>query len=35
MLDIAPAIVVGRMQHDGLLPYSRGNDLRGRLELAD
>jgi len=35
MLDIAPAIVVGRMQHEELLPYSRGNDLRGRLQFAD
>jgi HTH-type transcriptional regulator / antitoxin HigA len=35
MLDIAPAIVVGRMQHEGYLPYNRGNDLRGRLQFAD
>jgi HTH-type transcriptional regulator/antitoxin HigA len=35
MLDIAPAIVVGRMHHDGLLPFNRGNDFRGRLEFAD
>jgi len=30
-LDISPAIVVGRLQHDGLLPYSYMNDLRKRL----
>ncbi len=35
MLDISPAIVVGRMQHEGLLPYNRGNSLRRRIKLAD
>jgi addiction module HigA family antidote len=30
-LGIAPAIVVGRLQHEGLLPYSQCNDLRRRL----
>lgn len=34
-LGIAPAIVVGRLQHDGLLPYSHGNDLRRRFTFAD
>jgi HTH-type transcriptional regulator / antitoxin HigA len=34
MLDIAPAIVVGRLQHEDLLPYSRGNDLRRRLTYS-
>jgi HTH-type transcriptional regulator/antitoxin HigA len=34
MLDIAPAIVVGRLQHEGLLPYSQGNELRRRLTYA-
>jgi HTH-type transcriptional regulator / antitoxin HigA len=34
-LDIAPAIVVGRMQHEGLLPHSRGNAHRRRLTFAD
>lgn len=34
VLDIAPAIVVGRMQHEGLLPYSQGNAHRRRLTLG-
>jgi HTH-type transcriptional regulator/antitoxin HigA len=34
-LGIAPAIVVGRLQHDGLLPYSHGNQLRRRFAFAD
>ena len=34
-LDIAPAIVVGRLQHEGHLGFSRGNTLRRRLKLAD
>lgn len=34
-LDIAPAIVIGRMQHDGLIPYSQGNHLRRRLAFVD
>lgn len=34
-LQIAPAIVVGRMQHDGLLPYSQGHELRQRFEFAE
>jgi addiction module HigA family antidote len=32
---VAPAIVVGRLQHEGLLPYNQGNHLRRRLELSD
>jgi hypothetical protein len=35
MLDVAPAIVVGRLQHDGLLPFSRGNEHRRRLTYGD
>lgn len=31
----APAVVVGRMQHDGLLPYTAGNHLRRRLAFAE
>jgi HTH-type transcriptional regulator/antitoxin HigA len=31
MLNVAPAIVVGRMQHDGLVPFSQGNQYRRRL----
>jgi HTH-type transcriptional regulator/antitoxin HigA len=34
-LDIAPAIVVGRLQHDELLPYTHGNKLRRRLAFVD
>lgn len=34
MLDISPAIVVGRMQHEGLLPYNRGNTYRQRLTFG-
>jgi addiction module HigA family antidote len=33
-LGIAPAIVVGRLQHEGLLPHTHGNKLRGRLRFA-
>lgn len=28
---IAPGVVVGRLQHEGLLPYSHLNDLKGHL----
>lgn len=34
-IGVAPAIVVGRLQHDGVLPYHVGNHLRGRLEIVD
>jgi HTH-type transcriptional regulator/antitoxin HigA len=34
-LDIAPAIVVGRMHHEGLLPWNQGNRHRRRLKFAD
>lgn len=33
-LDIAPGIVVGRLQHDRLIPYRVGNGLKLRLEFA-
>jgi HTH-type transcriptional regulator/antitoxin HigA len=33
-LDVAPAIVVGRMQHEGLMPYNQGNHHRRRLAFA-
>lgn len=33
-LGIAPAIIVGRMQHEGLLPYNQGNKLRNRFEFS-
>jgi Zn-dependent peptidase ImmA (M78 family) len=32
---IAPGIVVGRLQHDGLIPYSMQNELKERLVWAD
>jgi hypothetical protein len=35
MLDVAPAIVVGRMHHDGLLPWNQGNAFRRRLKFVD
>lgn len=34
-LDVAPAIVVGRLHHDGVLPWNQGNDHRRRLKFAD
>lgn len=34
-LDVAPAIVVGRLHHDGVLPWSQGNHHRRRLKFAD
>jgi HTH-type transcriptional regulator/antitoxin HigA len=33
-LGVGPGIVVGRLQHDGLWPASRGNDLKRRFKLA-
>ena len=33
-IGISPGIVVGRLQHDGLLPYSTGNRLKRTLDLA-
>jgi len=32
-IGIAPGIVVGRLQHEGLLPYTHGNGLKVRLGL--
>jgi HTH-type transcriptional regulator / antitoxin HigA len=34
-LGIPSAIVIGRLQHEGLLPYNRGNNLRRRFTFAD
>jgi HTH-type transcriptional regulator/antitoxin HigA len=34
-LGISPAIVVGRLQHDQLLPWNQGNHHRKRLQFAD
>lgn len=32
-LSLHPGIVVGRLQHEGIVPFSRFNDLKQRLEL--
>ncbi|RLC07736.1 MAG: XRE family transcriptional regulator [Deltaproteobacteria bacterium] len=32
-LNIAPAVVVGRLQHEGLIPFSHLNGLRRRFEI--
>jgi HTH-type transcriptional regulator/antitoxin HigA len=34
-LDVAPAIVVGRMQYERVVPYSAGNHMRRRLQFVD
>ncbi|MCD6326667.1 helix-turn-helix domain-containing protein [bacterium] len=34
-MAISPAIVVGRLQHEGLLPHTHLNGLRRRFEFAD
>jgi HTH-type transcriptional regulator / antitoxin HigA len=34
-LGIAPGIVVGRLQHERLIPNHRGNELRHRLAFSD
>ncbi|MBJ7330648.1 MAG: HigA family addiction module antidote protein [Solirubrobacteraceae bacterium] len=34
MLDIAPAIVVGRMHHEEILPWNQGNGYRRRLKFV-
>ena len=34
MLDIGPAVVIGRLQHEGYLPYNRGNAQRRRLQIV-
>jgi len=34
-MGIAPGIVVGRLQHDGKLPFTHCNELKQRLEWAD
>jgi Zn-dependent peptidase ImmA (M78 family) len=31
-IGVSPGIVVGRLQHDGLLPFSHCNDLKMRLK---
>ena len=33
LLEISPAVVVGRLQHEKLLPYSHLNGLRRRFQL--
>ena len=34
-LEIAPGIIVGRLQHEQRLPYSHFNDLKAVLELTN
>lgn len=34
-LEVDPSIVVGRLQHDGLLPHSHLNDLRPQFDIVD
>lgn len=34
-IGIAPAIVVGRLQHDRVIPMNFGNGLRARLEIVE
>lgn len=34
-LGISPGIVVGRLQHDKLWPFNRGNDLKQRFVFSD
>lgn len=34
-LGIAPGIVVGRLQHDGTIPYSQWNGLKKKLKWSD
>jgi HTH-type transcriptional regulator/antitoxin HigA len=34
-IGVAAAIVVGRLHHEGLLPYNQGNHLRRQLVLSD
>jgi HTH-type transcriptional regulator/antitoxin HigA len=33
-LGVAPAIIVGRLQHEGHIPYSQGNGLRRRFKFV-
>jgi len=34
-LGISPGIVVGRLQHDGKIPYSKGNVLKRRFKFSE
>lgn len=34
-LGVATAILIGRLQHDGIIPYTHGNELRRRLTFGD
>ncbi len=34
-LGIAPGIVVGRLQHDGKIPFSKGNVLKKRFKFSE
>jgi HTH-type transcriptional regulator/antitoxin HigA len=33
-IGVAPAIVVGRLQHDGAMPFNKGNEVRRRLAFT-
>jgi Zn-dependent peptidase ImmA (M78 family) len=34
-LSIAPGIVVGRLQHDEVIPFSKGNSLKRRFRFSE
>jgi HTH-type transcriptional regulator / antitoxin HigA len=34
-LGVAPAIIVGRLQHEGYIPYNQGNGLRRRFKFVE
>jgi HTH-type transcriptional regulator/antitoxin HigA len=34
-LGIAPAIVIGRLQHEKVIPFNQGNHLRRLLQFAE
>jgi len=34
-VEVHPSIVVGRLQHDGLLPHSHLNEIRPRFDIVD
>jgi HTH-type transcriptional regulator/antitoxin HigA len=34
-IGVSPGIVVGRLQHDGLWPWNRGNDLKNGLRIIE
>jgi HTH-type transcriptional regulator / antitoxin HigA len=34
-IGVAPAVVVGRLHHEGILKYSQGNKMRRRYEFKE